>query len=113
MKTLTKYLLPRYIWFLLWYKQWFRNPEGIKGFAHQVMNWLMQSTLGLAQKLKRENKSLSEGIKSKTALCLLTENNKLLTATQEKQNAITRKYINNTISIIIIINIIYWLTILI
>ena len=68
MKTITKYLLPRYVWFLLWYKQWFRNPEGIKGFAHQVMNWLMQSTLGLAHKLKRVNKRLSEGIKSKTAL---------------------------------------------
>jgi hypothetical protein len=68
MTTLTKYLMPRYFWFLIWYKQWFRNPEGIKGFAHQAMNWLMQSILRLANKLKRENKKLSEQIKEKTAI---------------------------------------------
>ena len=68
MKKITNYLLPRYTWFLVWYKQWFRNPEGIKGFAHQVMNWLMQSTLKLADKLKRENKKLSERIKEKAAM---------------------------------------------
>jgi hypothetical protein len=67
MKTLTKYLLPRYLWFLIWYRQWFRHPQGIKGFAQQVMNWLMQSTLRLASKLKRENKRLSESIKEKMA----------------------------------------------
>jgi hypothetical protein len=68
MKTITKYLLPRYFWFLIWYKQWFRNPEGIKAFAQQVMNWLMQSTLRLANRLKKENKRLSEKIKEKTAI---------------------------------------------
>src|SRR4051812_6111405 len=68
MKTLTKYLLPRYFWFFIWHKQWFKNPEGIKGFAHQVINWLLQSTLKLASKLKRQNKKLSEKIKEKKAL---------------------------------------------
>lgn len=68
MRKITCYLLPRYTWFLIWYKQWFRNTEGIKGFAHQVMNWLMQSTLKLADKLKRENKKLSERIREKATL---------------------------------------------
>jgi hypothetical protein len=68
MKPITKYMLPRYVWFFVWYKQWFRNPEGIKGFAHQVMNWLMQSTLRLADNLKRENKKLSERIKEKSVI---------------------------------------------
>lgn len=67
MKTITKYLLPRYIWFLAWYKQWFRNTEGIKGFAAQVMNWLLQRTMALAEKLTIENKKMAEIIKTKNA----------------------------------------------
>lgn len=70
MKTITNYLLPRYVWFLLWFKQWFKNTEGIKAFAHQVMNLLLQSTLKLAEKLKRQNKRLLELIKEKNALLI-------------------------------------------
>lgn len=68
MKKITKFLLPRYTWFVLWFKQWFRNPEGITGFAIQVMNWLMQYTMALAEKLKKQNKKLSETIKSNQTL---------------------------------------------
>ena len=64
MKAITKYLLPRYVWLMLWYKQWFKNAEGIKGFAVQVMNWLMQSTMALAEKLKNQNKKMAEAIKT-------------------------------------------------
>jgi len=67
MKAITKHLLPRYTWFMLWYKQWFMNAEGIKGFAAQVMNWLMQSTMSLAEKLKNQNKKLAEAIKTTKA----------------------------------------------
>lgn len=67
MKRITKHLLPRYVWFMLHYKQWFKNAEGIKGFAAQVMNWLMQSTMVLAEKLKNQNKKLAEGIKTTKA----------------------------------------------
>ena len=65
MKKITYYLLPRYIWFLIWFKQWFKNPEGIKGFADQVLNLLLQATLKLANKLKKQNKRLSEKIREK------------------------------------------------
>jgi uncharacterized membrane protein YedE/YeeE len=67
MKAITKHLLPRYTWFMLWYSQWFKNAEGIKGFAAQVMNWLMQSTMALAEKLKNQNKQLAEAIKTTKA----------------------------------------------
>jgi hypothetical protein len=67
MKQITRYLIPRYLWFLLWYKQWFRNHEGIKGFADQTMNWIMRSTLGLAKWLKRQNKQLTEKMNELTA----------------------------------------------
>lgn len=67
MKAITKHLLPRYTWFMLWYSQWFKNAEGIKGFAAQVMNWLMQSTMSLAEKLKNQNKKLAEAIKTTKA----------------------------------------------
>ncbi len=67
MKTITKLLLARYVWFMLWYKQWFRNAEGIKGFAAQVMNWLMQQTMALAERLKNQNKKLAEAIKATKA----------------------------------------------
>lgn len=53
----------RYLFFIVWYRQWFKNHEGIKGFAHQAMNWLMRSTLNLASKLKKQNKQLAENIK--------------------------------------------------
>lgn len=55
MKNFTKYFLPRFVWFMIWYKQWFRNYDGIKGFGHEVMNWLMQRTMNLAEKLKNTN----------------------------------------------------------
>ncbi|MFT3845786.1 MAG: hypothetical protein QM725_12090 [Lacibacter sp.] len=67
MKTITKHLLLRFTWFMLWFKQWFKNTEGIKGFAVQVMNWLMQSTMALAEKLKNQNKKLTEAIKTTKA----------------------------------------------
>lgn len=57
----------RYLFFITWYRQWFKNHEGIKGFAHQVMNWLMRSTLKLAAKLKKQNKQLAEKIKELSA----------------------------------------------
>jgi hypothetical protein len=63
MKKLSNYLLPRYTWFMLWHKQWFKNKEGIKAFADQIMNWLMQETLGLATTLKKLNKQFSEKIR--------------------------------------------------
>lgn len=66
MKAITKHLLPRYTWFMIWFNQWFKNQEGIKGFAHQMMNLLMQKTMALAEKLKKENKRLAEAIKTKT-----------------------------------------------
>ncbi len=53
----------RYLFFILWYRQWFRNHEGIKAFAQQCINWLLRSTLKLAAKLKRQNKQLAEKIK--------------------------------------------------
>src|SRR5882724_13008051 len=68
MKTVSKHLMPRYMWFMIWYKQWFKNLEGIKGFADQIMMWLMRTTMTLAKKLKRHNKKLAEKIKEKKAL---------------------------------------------
>ncbi len=56
----------RYLFFITWYRQWFRNHEGIKAFAQQCMNWLLRSTLNLAAKLKRQNKQLAEKIKELT-----------------------------------------------
>lgn len=67
MKKITKYLMPRHMWFMLWYKQWFKNTEGIKGFATQVMNWLMQRTMALAERLKNQNRRMTEAIKAKKA----------------------------------------------
>lgn len=64
MKKISKYILPRLTWFHLYFGQWFKNVDGIKGFAHQVMNWLMRETLALAFKLKKQNKQLSEEIKN-------------------------------------------------
>jgi hypothetical protein len=52
----------RYIYFLIRYCQWFKNVEGIKAFANQVMNWLMQEILGLSERLKKINKRFSEKI---------------------------------------------------
>ena len=64
MKQITKHLVPRYMWLMLWFKQWFKNTEGIKGFATQVMNWLMQRTMALAEKLKNKNRKMVEAIKA-------------------------------------------------
>ncbi len=66
MKNITKHFLPRLFWFHLYYNQWFKNVEGIKAFATQVMNWLMRETLSLAAKLQKQNKLLSEEIKQHT-----------------------------------------------
>jgi len=70
MKQITKHFLPRFMWFLLWFKQWFKNAEGIKGFATQAMNTLMQRTMKLAQRLKKQNRKLAEAIKAKKAQLL-------------------------------------------
>lgn len=64
MKKISKYILPRITWFHLYYDQWFKNPNGIKGFADQVMNWLMRETLALASNLKKQSKQLAEEIKN-------------------------------------------------
>ncbi len=56
----------RYLFFVMWYRQWFKNIDGIKGFAHQVMNWLMRSTLRLAANLQKQNKQLTEKVKELT-----------------------------------------------
>lgn len=64
MKYFTKHILPRIVWFHLHYNQWFKNIEGIKAFAHQVMNWLMRETLALASNLKKKNKQLVEEVKN-------------------------------------------------
>ncbi len=64
----------RHLFFITWYRQWFKNHEGIKGFAHQCMNWLMRSTLNLAAKLKKQNKQLTEKIKelsTELSTCIL------------------------------------------
>jgi len=70
MKTITKHLMPRYMWFMLWFKAWFKNTEGIKGFATQVLNWLMQRTMNLAKRLKNQNKKMAEAIKTRKAQLL-------------------------------------------
>lgn len=57
----------RYLFFITWYRQWFNNLEGIKGFANQAIHWLLRSTLRLAARLKRQNKQLAEKIKELTA----------------------------------------------
>lgn len=64
MRQITRHLMPRYVWFLMWFKKWFIHPEGIKGFASQTMNQLMQRTLALAKKLKNKNRKLNEEIKA-------------------------------------------------
>jgi hypothetical protein len=67
MKQITKYILPRFVWFWVWFRQWFLNENGRKGFADQVMNHLLQRTFRLAARLKKRNTRLAECIKSKTA----------------------------------------------
>ena len=67
MKRITKHLMPRYMWFMLHYKAWFKNTEGIKGFATQVMNWLMQRTMALAERLKNANTKMALAIKTRKA----------------------------------------------
>lgn len=64
MKKISKYFLPRLTWFHLYFGQWFKNIDGIKGFAQQVMNWLMRETLGLAANLRKANNQLGEDIKN-------------------------------------------------
>lgn len=70
MKKITQHLMPRYMWFMLWFKAWFKNTEGIKGFATQVLNWLMQRTMNLAKRLKNQNKKMAEAIKTRKAQLL-------------------------------------------
>lgn len=45
MKTITNFILPRYVWFRVWFSQWFKNPHGIKGFADLMMNELVQKCM--------------------------------------------------------------------
>ncbi|PIQ08138.1 MAG: hypothetical protein COW71_13375 [Ignavibacteriales bacterium CG18_big_fil_WC_8_21_14_2_50_31_20] len=54
----------RYLYFYIRYNQWFKNHNGIKAFANQAIHWLLESTLSLSSRLKKENKKLSENIKS-------------------------------------------------
>lgn len=63
MKYFTKHILPRLTWFHLYYGQWFKHTDGIKGFAEQSMNWLMKEVLNLATSLQNENKRLGEEIR--------------------------------------------------
>jgi len=60
MKRITSLFLSRYLWFRLHFNQWFKNLEGIKAFSELVMNTLLRKTLGLAKRLKKRNKELSE-----------------------------------------------------
>lgn len=68
MKTITKFLMPLKAWLFLWYKPYFINPEGIKAFAVLVMNWLLQNTMSLAERLKKQNKKMAETIRTQKAL---------------------------------------------
>jgi hypothetical protein len=54
----------RFLYFYIRFNQWFKNLNGIKAFAQQTMHWLLESALGLAKRLKGENKRLSENIKT-------------------------------------------------
>ncbi|RYG05227.1 MAG: hypothetical protein EOO07_30260, partial [Chitinophagaceae bacterium] len=64
MKKITAFFLPRYTWFVLWFRQWFRNPNGVSGFANQVMNWFIQKIMPIAVKLNKQNQKATETIKS-------------------------------------------------
>lgn len=57
----------RYYIFRLWYRQWFKDHDGIKAFAQQAMNWVLQSALKLAARLKKKNRQYSENIKEHNA----------------------------------------------
>lgn len=52
----------RYIYFRIKYKQWFKNLNGVKGFAHQSINWILRSTFKLASRLKKINRTRQEQI---------------------------------------------------
>ncbi len=57
----------RYYIFRLWFRQWFKDHDGIKAFAQQAMNWVLQSALSLAARLKKKNRQFSENIKEHNA----------------------------------------------
>ncbi len=48
----------RYIYFLLRFRQWFKNENGIKRFSEQCMLWLQNNTLRFTEKLENQNKKL-------------------------------------------------------
>lgn len=57
----------RYNYFRIRFSQWFKNLDGIKGFAQQSMNWILRSTLRLAFILKKRNKNYQEKINELSA----------------------------------------------
>lgn len=50
----------RHLYFRIRYNQWFKNENGVKGFADQCINWILRKTLPLAKKLRIENQQLNE-----------------------------------------------------
>jgi len=61
MKRFYYWLLPRYWWFMLYYKQWFRNnTNGIKGFAEQYLSHLLEETLLKSKILRQLNERLKD-----------------------------------------------------
>lgn len=60
MKQLLKYILNRYWWFMLYYRQWIINPDGIKGFSEQYLSHLLDRTLYKSKQLKQENETLKD-----------------------------------------------------
>ncbi len=64
MKTITQYILPRYTWFRIWFAQWFKNPDGVKGFSDLRMNQLLQQCMGALKRINERNKALQEDLKT-------------------------------------------------
>jgi len=52
----------RYFYFRIRFQQWFKNIEGIKGFAQQSINWILKSTYKLASRLKKINRNCQEQV---------------------------------------------------
>jgi hypothetical protein len=64
MKTITKYILPRYTWFRIWFAQWFKNPDGVKGFSDLRMNQLLQQCMAALKKINEHTKGLVEDLRT-------------------------------------------------
>jgi hypothetical protein len=54
MKKLLYYILYRYHWFLLYYKQWLKSVGGIKGFAEQYLSHFLEDALKKSRRLSRK-----------------------------------------------------------